>query len=210
MKRLIFALIVLTIMLPMTTAMARNPGHGRGWYERDRYSQDSYNESYAALKLGLFMPNENADYLDNGFSVGGALGHKLNRNFALEIGLDNTSTKFDEKYVYEDIDVITLGIPVTAKFVVPLSQHAELFVGAGFGVYFTSIDDHEYADEYDNVDDASLGFHSLIGADIRMNPDMAFTMELRHTEIEQDFEEYYYDDIELGGTTASFGIKFLF
>ncbi len=208
MKRLIFLLLVLT-MVPVTTVMAKNSRHAR-----DIYVRDSPAESYVTIKLGVFMPNEDSDFLDDGFAIGGAIGHKFNRNFALEVGLDNVSTDFDDGYGYEDVNVNILGIPVTAKLVAPLSNQLEFYAGGGFGVYFTNVeDDYVYYDGYyydDGADDTSLGFHTLLGADIKMNPNMALNMEVRYTQIEHDHDEYYYDDFEVGGTTASIGLKFLF
>jgi opacity protein-like surface antigen len=209
MKRRMLALIVLMIAIPFTTALARNPRYARDWYEGGRDDRDSY----AAIKLGVFTPNEDTSFLENGFVLGGVLGHKFSENFAFELGVENVSTCFDQDYTYEDVQVNSLGIPVTAKFIAPLSKQVELYAGAGFGVYFTSIEQYDHADagyHDDGVDDTSLGFHALVGADLKMNPSTAFTMELKYTEIEQDFEDPYYDDLEIGGTTASMGLKFLF
>lgn len=209
MKRLILTLFVFMIMVPMTTAMAH-----KSKYERNSYARDNYGDTYATVKLGVFKPNDHDEFLDNGFAVGGAVGHNFNRNFALEIGLDSISTEIDNGYDFEDVDVITLGIPVTAKFVIPLSNQVELYAGGGLGLYFTNVESYdEYYDGYyydDDVDGTSLGLHTLIGADIKMNSNIAFNMELKHTEVEQDFDDYYYDDLEVGGTTASVGVKFLF
>ncbi|HQI00895.1 MAG TPA: porin family protein [Deltaproteobacteria bacterium] len=216
MKRLMLTLAVFIIVFPMTAAMAHGPRHERGWHQGDRYSGDNY----AAVKIGAFMPDGASDFLDNGFAAGAALGHKLGRNFALEFGLDYISTDFHhdysyDEYGYEDAYLTTFGIPVTAKFIVPLSDQVELYAGAGVGVYFTGIDfDNEYYDgyyyEHDRIDDTGFGFHTLIGADIKMSSNTAFTMELKYTEIDHDFNEYYDKDFEIGGTTASAGIKFLF
>jgi outer membrane protein W len=204
MKRLILILFALMIMVPVTAMGARND---------PRYARYSYYvpENYATIKLGAFMPNDDADVLDNGFAIGGAIGHNFNRNFAVEIGLDYTFTDFKHDYSYEDAGLITLGIPVTAKFIVPLSNQVDLFVGAGLGLYFTEIefDHHDYYDD-DSVDDTNVGFHCLIGTDIKMNSNTALTMELKYTEIEQDFNYYYNDNLEVGGTTAYVGVKFLF
>lgn len=212
MKRLILTLTVLMIVFPMTTLMAHNPRHGREWYPRNDYRSDNY----AAIKFGAFIPDEETDYLDNGFAVGGALGHKFNPNLALEVGLDYTSTDFDHDYSYEDIHVETFGIPVTAKLIAPLSDQVELYAGGGFGLYSTYVDFEDgyhdgdpYYDD-DSIDDTNLGFHALVGADFKVNPGMAFTMELKYTEIEQDFDDSFDEDLEVGGTTAFAGIKFLF
>jgi opacity protein-like surface antigen len=212
MKRLILILFVLMIMVPMTTVMAKNTRYARDYYERDYYR-----DNYATIKLGAFIPDDDADFLDNGYSIEGAIGHNLSRNFAVEIGLDYTITDFKDDYGYEDAYVSTLGIPVTAKFIAPLSNQVDFFVGAGLGLYFTHVDfGYEYYDEYyyddDNgVDDTCLGFHCLIGADVKMNSNTALTMQLKYTELDQDDDEYdHHDNFNVGGTTASLGIKFLF
>ncbi|HWR68053.1 MAG TPA: outer membrane beta-barrel protein [Desulfomonilia bacterium] len=227
MKRRVLILLVLITLVPMTTVMARNTRYAGDCHGRDCYASDSYNDAYATMKLGVFMPNDDASFLDDGFTIGGTIGHNLNRNVALEIGLDYTITDFDDDYGYysygyddyghyEDAYVTTLGIPVTAKFIVPLAYHVDLFVGAGLGLYFTDVefdDGYSYGYYYDDdegVDDTCLGFHTLIGADIRMNSNTALSMELKYTELDQDSNDDYYDDFELGGTTASVGIKFLF
>lgn len=218
MKRLILVLSVLMILASMTTAMAKNPRYGRDWHGDDYGPGESYGDSYATLRLGAFMPEDDAYYLDNGISIGGALGHNLNPNFALEIGLDYTVADFDDEYgyysyatdEYEHAYVTTLGIPVTARFIVPLSSRVDFFAGAGIGVYFTDveIEDGYYHDE--GVDDTRLGFHALMGADIEMNPHAALTMELKHTELEEDSDDGYDDVLGFGGTTASVGVKFRF
>jgi len=209
MKRSVLALVVFMIAVPMTAAMAYGPRHGRGWHAGDSYPADNY----AAIKVGAFIPDEDSDFLDNGFAAGIALGHRPGRNFAFELGLDYISADFDHDYVYDDVYLTTFGIPLTAKFIAPLSDQVELYAGAGLGVYFTGIefdDEYGYSYDHDRIDDTGLGFHALIGADVKMNPGMAFTMELKYTEIEHDFDDYTDEDLEIGGTTASAGIKFLF
>lgn len=202
MKKLIFILVVLMLMAPMTAVMARNAGHWGYGSGRDRAG-----DNYLALKFGAYMPDDEADYLDNGYYLGGALGHNVNRNFALEFGLDYTYADFDD--YFDDSYVTTLGIPVTAKIVLPLSEQLDVYAGAGLGLYFTNyefdIDGYSYDDH-----DTSPGVHALMGADIRMSPNAALNVEVKYTDINEDFDEDYYDDLELGGTTASIGLKFMF
>jgi outer membrane protein W len=203
MKRVILILFVLMIMVPVTAMAARND---------PRYARNSYYvpENYATIKLGAFMPNDN-DVLDNGFAIGGAIGHNFNRNFAVELGLDYTFTNLNGNYDYNEPNMYTLGIPVTAKFIVPLSNQIDFFVGAGLGLYFTEIEfDHDYYYGNNSVDATNIGVHGLIGADIKMNSNTALTMELKYTEIEQDFNDYYNDNFNVGGTTVIIGAKFLF
>ncbi len=218
MKKLILVLTVLMVLVSMTTAMAKNTRHGRDWQGREYGPRDTYRDSYLTVRLGAFMPNDDAYFLDNGISIGGAIGHNLNRNFALEVGLDYTLTDFDDEYgyynyttdEYEDAYVTTLGIPVTAKLLVPLSNSVNLFAGAGIGVYFTDVEikDGHYDGYYykDNDRDTCLGFHALMGADVELMPNAAVTMELKYTELDRDSD----DNFEFGGTTASVGVKLRF
>ena len=164
------------------------------------------------------MPDDDAGYLDTGYTLGGAIGHKFNRNFALEFGLDYTVTHFDDDYGYdyEDAYVTTLGIPVTAKIIAPLSNQVDLYAGAGLGLYFTDLEyDYPYDDRYyyehdDSLDETFTGYHLLVGADIRMSSYTALSMELKYTGVDEDFDNDLFYDLEVGGTTASVGFKFLF
>lgn len=216
MKRMILVLTVIMVLVSMTTAMAKNIRYGRDRHVPDYGPGETYNDNYLTIRLGAFMPDDDAYYLDNGFAIGGAIGHNFNRNFALEVGLDYTVTDFDDEYGYynymtddyEDAYVTTLGVPVTAKFLVPLSNTVDLFAGAGFGVYFTDIEMKD--DYYDNGDsDTRFGFHALMGADFKMSPNAAVSMELKYTELDRDSDDGY-DDFTFGGTTASVGMKFRF
>ena len=109
MKRLIPVLTVLLVLASVTTAMARNTGYGRDRHGRDYRPAETYHDSYVTLKLGVFMPDDDTDFLDTGISIGGALGHNLNRNFALEVGLDYTVADLDETYDYYDEAVDDAG-----------------------------------------------------------------------------------------------------
>jgi opacity protein-like surface antigen len=169
-----------------------------------------YDNNYATIKLGMFVPNNDSDGLedfDNGFAIGGAIGHKFNRNFAVELGLDYSSTESSCYNLHADVE--TWDIPITAKLILPVSHSVDFFVGGGFGLYFTDInvDFDEGFYKHDDSESA-LGFHVLIGADIKMDHNVAFTMELKHTGVEQDFREY--GDWEVGGTTVFVGAEFLF
>lgn len=157
MKRLILGLLVLMVIAPMTTVMAARRDSRNTIYEP---------KNYATIKIGGFMPNDDA--LDDGVALGVALGHMVNKNFAVELGFEYTFTDFnnDNDYYYENHDVYILGIPVTAKFILPLSNQADLFAGVGVGIYVTSVEfDHHgyyYDDDDDSIDDTSPGFHCLM------------------------------------------------
>ena len=107
MKRLIMVPFVLMVMVPMTTLLAAN---------------SHVPQNYATLKIGGFMSNDSA--LDNGVTISGAFGHMINKNFAVEFGLDSTFTNLNNDY--GNTDVYTLGIPLTAKYILPLSYQEEI------------------------------------------------------------------------------------
>ncbi len=216
MKRIVVLFSILTIMVLPATALAKNTRYPRDSYGRECSTGEAYSNGYATLRLGLFMPDDDPGLLDDGVAIGGAIGSNFNRNFALEIGLDYTAANLDEGYAYYEYDyvgdayVTTLGIPVTARFIVPLSQNVDLFAGVGLGLYFSDIEfDDGYNDDND-FDDTSLGYHTLIGTDIKMNPAMALTMELKYTDIDRDPYDASLYGLDSGGTTASVGVRFRF
>lgn len=216
MKRTIVLLTVLTTMVLPAAATAKNARHPRDWYGGDSYTGEAYSNGYATLRLGLFMPDDDLGLLDDGVAIGGAIGSNFNRNFALEIGLDYTAANLDEGYAYYeyghvgDAYVTTLGIPVTARFIVPVSRNVDLFAGVGLGLYFSDIEFDDGYNDDNGFDDTSLGCHTLIGTDIKMNPAMALTMELKYTDIDRDLDDPSLYSLDSGGTTASVGVRFRF
>jgi len=220
MKRLL--VLVLSVVLTMpAAAMARGGRHWDGYPCRDcRDGYDGYTEArhgaYASFKVGLYMPEDSYDLLENGSSIGLALGSNLTRNFALEIGMNYDSADFRQEYTggYDDAYVSTFSVPVTAKVIAPLSPAIDVFAGAGLGVYFSEIRPGSlwYEDPDDMVDreDTSLGVHTVIGSDIKVNPAMALNIELRYTAIAHDSDNDFHEVLGLDGTTATVGVKFRF
>lgn len=212
MKKFIVLLFVL-IIFPMTLLAAEKTVVVEKATEKNITTTTIYTDyvrdSYATIKLGMFMPNDDYNGLNdfnNDFAIGCAIGHKFNRNFAVELGLEYFSTDIDDNYYDTYCDITTFGIPLTAKFIIPVQNNVNIFVGAGFGLYFT---DAGFNERYyhNNVDGVSFGLHGLIGADVKINQNMFFTTELKYTEVDQDLDEY--GNWEVGGTTFFMGVKFL-
>jgi opacity protein-like surface antigen len=182
---------------------------------------------YASVKLGYFMPNSDDDGLkdfDNEFSLGLAVGTKLSPNFAIELGWDYYSTKGNDtvssggvSYAI-DAEVTTWSIPLTAKFILPVSKEIEVFMGAGVGYYDSQIDADGTlsggglsADLWSESDSASgIGYHLVAGADYKINRNVALGGEIKWCKAELDFEDISDDEINVGGTTLNLVVKYLF
>lgn len=217
MKRYVIFFLVVAVAIP-SQAMAQggrrwgdhpcrdcNGGYGRTW--------DSGPGAYATMMIGAYMPQDKYDLLEDGSSIGLALGSHLTENFALEIGMHYDCADFrwggdDEAYVS------TFSVPVTAKVVAPLTAAVDVFAGAGLGVYFLEVRDGSLwygdPDDMQGYDDTSLGIHTVIGSDIYLNPNLALCMELKYMAIARDSDDEFHDVLGLDGTTATVGVKFRF
>ena len=174
--------------------------------------------NYTDLKMGVFMPNDDEDGLkdfDNGLSIGASFGHRINQNFALEAGIEFNACKLSESEqgINIDIKTTTFSIPLTAKAIAPLSETANLYAGLGIGIYSTKIDldvSSGGRSASDSAEGNCIGFHGVLGGEFKLQPTMALFGELKFTKVEQDMDEPIDDNVEVGGTTANFGLKFLF
>ena len=201
-------------------------------------------KGYLALKLGGFLPNGDDDGMkdyDKVFTIGGAGGAKLLPWFAVELGVDYYSTKGNETDTYslvfasasysKDTKVKTWSIPLTAKFILPISKVVQPFVGAGGGWYSSKIDvDETYKvpllneRTYSNSDSANgWGYHFVAGVDFNIMPHLALGAEVKWCKAELDFKDITdianqlnldnkidYSNFNVGGTTLNFVAKYLF
>lgn len=177
---------------------------------------------YAALKLGYFTPNNDDDGLDGFDSVGSfglAFGAKFSPNFAIEVGSeyystdDNWNGYIDGDYVIAKGTVTTWSLPITCKLIAPVSNELEVFLGLGIGLYTSEFEieasgPYAYAEGSDTASD--IGYHAVVGADYKINPNISLGMELKWFEADLDFNDLFYDEINVGGTTFNVVAKYLF
>lgn len=174
-----------------------------------------YHDSYVTLKLGVSCRTTAPISLDTGISIRGALGHNLNRNFALEVGLDYTVADLDETYDYYDeaVDeydesyVSTLGIPVTARFIVPriVRSSSPVRAWACASPKWRSSRSHDWRYPYSD-NDRDPPRLPLVGADVELMNNAAVTMGAG-TPARPGLRRRLRWRLRIRGTTASSGIK---
>jgi outer membrane protein W len=182
---------------------------------------------YMALKLGGFIPNGDDNGLndyDKVFAIGGAGGAKLLPWFAVELGVDYYSTKGNDTTTYAgvsyavDAKVKTWSIPLTAKFILPISKVVQPFVGGG-GAWYSSKAEMDgtvsgygaSADVWSQDDSATgWGYHFVAGADFNLTPHFALGAEVKWAKAELDFKDISDNEINVGGTTLNFVAKYMF
>lgn len=132
MKKSIFSIVVLGVVLVMTAPFAA-------------YGQDLSN--YIVIKPGVYVPTGDLEDLgfDTGFGGEVALGHYFHRNIVGELGVgylqSNSSVSGTVDSISGTLELDMWAIPVTAtgKLVYAV-DNAELYGGAGIGVYFVQMD----------------------------------------------------------------------
>lgn len=162
--------------------------------------------NYATLKLGGYFPQSNdLEDFSNGFNGEIALGHRFSPMFAGEFGIGYFKTDADfagfDPFIgtFTETDELTvIPVTLTAKAVFPVGPNAELFGGAGIGVYFAKAE----ADLSSSVlgsatfsdDDNAFGFHLVAGGNVNINPNVFVGGEVK----------YLWADASFSGTT--FGV----
>ncbi len=223
-KWCVVLMLSLCILVPGLVSAADDPAGPKG---------------YGAVKLGYFMPNGDDNGLNNydkAFAIGGALGYKFIPWFALELGLDYYSTKGNDSASYgpasysKDTKVKTWSVPLTARFILPISKMIQPFVGAGGGWYSSKMDiDETYRaplinDTESNSDSATgWGYHFVAGVDFNIMPHLALGAELKWARAKLDFNDISdianqlnldnkidYNNFNVGGTTLNFVVKGMF
>jgi outer membrane protein W len=211
-KRCVVFMLSLCFLLPGLAFAADDEGDPTG---------------YLAVKLGYFIPNNDDDGLkdfDKVFAIGVAGGTKLVPWFAIELGGDYYKTKGNDTTTYVgisytiDAKVKTWSVPLTAKFILPISQKVHPFVGVGGGWYWSSIDMDATgsigglsADLGSKSQSANgFGYHGVVGVDFNINRNFALGAEIKWAKAELDFDRISDDKINVGGTTLNFVVKGMF
>lgn len=163
------------------------------------------NPNYGVLKLGYFLPNNDEEGLKDykkTWDVELGYGYLFTKNVALEVGGTYLTTKYDKDNV--DAKMTTYSIPVTAKFIYPVTKDIDVFAGAGVGYYFASL---EAGDETERG--KGWGYHAVAGADYKVMENVALGMELKWNQAKVKNDDWD-DKLNVGGTSVKLAAKYLF
>jgi opacity protein-like surface antigen len=164
-----------------------------------------YGQPYFFAHLGIFDPNNDVDGLE-GYDSGGSfdlgVGSRVSPLFAVE----GTFGGYGAERGPDEVTVVPLTIG--GRLIIP-HPFIEPYVGAGVGLYFSSLDE-----PINGIDDNSTDFggYLSIGADFWLNPRVALNFEGKYHWVEPSFQTSGGPDVDvnLSGWTANLGVRVSF
>ncbi|MGB3400583.1 MAG: porin family protein [Candidatus Deferrimicrobiaceae bacterium] len=159
-----------------------------------------YGQPYVFGHLGLFEPNNDSAGLE-GYDTGGAFDIGIGSRVSPVLAIDGTFGLHAAERGSDDVTVapLTFGL----RLILP-SPVIEPYVGAGLGIYFTSL--NEPSTGLDDSDTTFGGYGSL-GVDAWLTPRMALNFEGKYHWVEPQFNRV---DVDVSGWTLSLGIRVSF
>jgi len=166
----------------------------------------AYGQTYFFAHVGIFDPNTDADGLD---------GYDTGLNFDLGVGsrvspvlaIDGTFGAFSAERNSNEATVVP--VTVGARLIMP-NPFIEPYIGAGFGLYFSSLEE-EATPTFSGIDDTStdLGGYLSIGADFWLNPRIALNLEGKYHFVEPSFDSNAGNsfDVNMSGWTVNLGVR---
>jgi hypothetical protein len=161
-------------------------------------------DDYINLKIGWFFPNSSSNGLKDfkqtpvyEFDYGKHIG----RYFAAELGGTYYSTTSDE---ISDYTAAFYGPLATIKVRMHPVREMELFLGAGAGYYWGT-----QAFESRKTTGTGVGWHIILGGGYSVIDSLALGLDVKYSQAKLKSSDWT-DDIEYGGTAASFYLKYMF
>jgi opacity protein-like surface antigen len=111
------------------------------------------------------------DGMDSGWAFGGSLGVMVMDNFAIEGDILHTARDYSDY----DGGVSTTSLMINGKFIVPVSDGLDIYVGAGIG-FITANDTFEGVD----LDYSGLGYQLIGGVAVKVADHISLVGELRY------------------------------
>lgn len=162
-----------------------------------------YNQPYIGVQLGFYTPNDDRDGLD-GYDTGGnfnvMLGARMSPFFAVEGSVGGFVAERDS---WGDDEVSVIPLTLGARLIMP-NPVIEPYIGGGFGIYFSSLDEPSSGIDDDSSD---FGGYLSLGLDFWLSPQVALNFEGRYQWIEAEFDDV---DVDLSGWTANIGVRVTF
>jgi len=164
-----------------------------------------YGQPYFFAHLGIFDPNNDLDGL-RGYDSGGNFDIGVGSRVAPLFAIDGTFGGYGAERGSSEATVVPLTIG--GRLIIP-HPFIEPYVGAGLGLYFSSLDE-----PINGIDDTSSDFggYLSIGADFWLNPRVALNIEGKYHWVDPTFENNLGNsvDVNLGGWTANLGVRVAF
>jgi hypothetical protein len=177
--------------------------------EAPPYRHPVRGQGYFFTHLGIFDPNNESDGLagyDAGSTFDVGFGSRVAPMFAFEgtfgaYGADDGSKE-------ARVVPLTLG----ARLIIP-TPFIEPYLGAGMGLYFSSLDEPATTG-FSGIDDTSSDFGGYLsaGLDMWLNQRVALNFEGKYHFVEPTFQTNAGSDVDvnLGGWTVNFGVRIAF
>jgi hypothetical protein len=166
-----------------------------------------YGRPYLYAQMGIYEPNDENDGLrgyDSGFSTAVAFGARLNPVFAVEGTLGGYYSE-DDWGNEASVVPMTIG----GRLIIP-NSFVEPYLGGGFGVYFSSLDEPLSGIDDDSTD---FGGYLSLGMDFWLNLRVALNFEGRYHWVDAAFFSRTIGqdiDVDLSGWTVNFGVRVSF
>jgi opacity protein-like surface antigen len=168
-----------------------------------------YGQPYFFAHLGIFDPNDDGDGL-RGYEAGSTFdvgfGSRVAPIFAFEgaFGAYGSDDGSDEARVVP----LTIG----ARLIIP-HPFIEPYVGAGLGLYFSSLDEAP-TPVFSGIDDTSSDFGGYLsaGLDMWLNQRVALNFEGKYHFVEPSFQTNAGNevDVNMSGWTVNLGVRIAF
>jgi opacity protein-like surface antigen len=161
-----------------------------------------HGQPYFFAHLGIFDPNDDLDGL-RGYDSGGnfdiGVGSRVSPLFAIDGTFGGYGTDLGPN------EVTVVPFTIGARLIIP-HPFIEPYVGAGLGLYFSSLDE-----PVNGIDDTSTDFggYLSLGADFWLNPRVALNFEGKYHWVKPSFQNSIGQDfdVDMGGWTANLGVR---
>ncbi len=224
-KNLALVLAGLFVAATAATAVAADDRYERGDRYRDRgeYAPPpprraaevppprhaQYGQPYFFAHLGIFDPNDESDGL-KGYDSGGSFDLGIGSRVSPIFAVDGTFGGYRAERGSDEATVVPLTIG--GRLIIP-HPFIEPYVGAGLGLYFSSLDKGP-GGLSTGIDDTSADFGGYLsgGLDMWLNPRTALNFEGKYHWVTPTFQDTSGRDfdVDMGGWTVNLGVRIAF
>ena len=168
-----------------------------------------FGQGYFSAHLGLFDPNNDSDGLA-GYDAGSTFDVGFGSRVAPMFAFEGTFGAYGADDGSKEARVVPLTIG--ARLIIP-TPIIEPYLGAGMGLYFSSLDEPATTG-FSGIDDTSSDFGGYLsaGLDLWLNPRVALNFEGKYHFVEPSFQTNAGTDVDvnMGGWTANLGVRVAF